>query len=100
MDADGDVPEGVPIEEKKESGNLLEAKEKVIYIDTREEVLRDFYILRKDADPNLGGHGFTRGCAGCSSWITGSSREPHSEACRERFKELLKDYSMICSRSC
>ena len=36
-------------------------------------------------------HGFTRGCAGCSSWFRGLGRQPHSVECRARFAELMKE---------
>ena len=36
----------------------------------------------------------TRGCAGCSSWFKGLSRQPHSEKCRARFKDLLKNVGL------
>ena len=36
-------------------------------------------------------HGFTRGCGGCSSWFRGLGRQKHSDACRERFRVILKD---------
>ena len=41
----------------------------------------------KDCD----NHGYTKGCAGCNSWFRCLVRQPHSDACRERFSVLLKD---------
>ena len=32
-----------------------------------------------------------RECGGCSSWFKGLGRQEHSEACKARFRELLKD---------
>ena len=64
-DADGDLPEGVPAEEKKRdqgSGNT------VVFVQTREKAPRDFYIRKEDAEK----HGYTRGCGGCSSWFRGN----------------------------
>ena len=81
VEADGEVPAGVPVEERAPRG------EKTIYIETREKVPREFYISERDAIK----HGITRGCGGCSSWYVGKSRQPHNEACRERFKELMKN---------
>ena len=40
-------------------------------------------------------HGVTRGCAGCSSWFRGLGRQPRSEACRERFRDLLRDDARV-----
>ena len=57
----------------------------VVYIETRSRVPRDFYIKKSDAER----HGYTRGCAGCSSWFRGLGRQPHTKACRERFRTLM-----------
>ena len=75
---------GVPVEEK--SGTLGEG-EKIVYIDTKDKIPKDFSITKKDAEK----HGYTSGCAGCSSWFRGLGRQPHSAKCRERFREILKD---------
>ena len=82
-DADGDIPEGVPIEE----GAQIRVPDKVVYIETKSKVPRDFYIIKKDAEK----HGITRGCAGCSSFKRGSGMQPHTEECRNRFRELMKE---------
>ena len=65
--------------------------DRVVVIDTRERAPRDFYISKKDAEKS----GITRGCGGCSSWYRGLARQPHSEACRERFRELMKDEAKV-----
>lgn len=90
VDADGDVPEGVPTqdEEKEDRG---EGKERTVCVDVREKVPRDFYISKKDAER----HGYTRGCGGCSSWFKGLGRQPHTEACRARFRDLMKDEAKV-----
>ena len=64
--ADGDVPEGVPAEEglTQKSGD----RERVVIVDTREKIPREFYITHENAKE----HGYTRGCAGCSSWFRGT----------------------------
>ena len=41
--------------------------------------------------------GYTKGCGGCSSWYRGLGRQPHTEACRDRFRELLKDEARVIS---
>ena len=46
----------------------------------------EFYIKKEDCEK----HGYTRGCGGCASWLQGFGRQPHSEKCRERFREILK----------
>jgi hypothetical protein len=82
----GDLPEGVPAEERE----LVEEEEGdrgSIVIKTKRKVPRNFYIYKRDADK----YGFTRGCRGCESWFKGLSREPHSDACRARFAELMKE---------
>ena len=59
---------------------------------------RAFQIRREDAEK----HGFTRGCAGCSSWFRGRARQPHSAECRARFEGLLKDQAKFqnAERNC
>ena len=58
-----------------------------MYIDVRSAPPRDFPISKADGEK----HGFTRGCGGCSSWFKGLGRQKHNDACRERFRELLKE---------
>ena len=82
-EADGDVPEGVPAEVVKEDLG----KERIVFINTRSSAPRDFYISQEDARR----HGYTRGCGGCSSWFRRRGRQPHSEACRERMRGLMRD---------
>ena len=48
---------------------------------------RNFQIRKSDAEK----HGYTRGCAGCSSWFSGLARQPHTTGCRDRFAALMKD---------
>ncbi len=36
-----------------------------------------------------------QGCGGCSSWFRGLARQPHSEGCRERFRELMKEDAKV-----
>ena len=84
-DADGEVPEEMLVEPI--SGESRGTEDGVVVIQTRKVPPRQFHIRKDDAER----HGYTRGCAGCSSWFRGSTRQPHSEACRNRFRELLKD---------
>ena len=91
-DADGDVPEGVPAEERKVG--VERESEGTVIIRTRESAPRDFFIQKKDGEK----HGFTRGCPGCASWFRGLGRQPHTEACRARFRELLKGEAKLESQ--
>ena len=66
------MPEGVPVQEREvERGEPHE----IAIIRTREAPPRDFHICR--------------GCSECSSWDRELTRQPHSEACRKRFEDLL-----------
>ena len=56
-------------------------------MEVKSQVPRDFYLTKKAA----GKHGITRGCGGCSSWYRGLGKQEHTEKCRARFRELLKD---------
>ena len=56
----------------------------------------DFYIKKEDAEK----HGYTRGCGGCSSWFRGLARQPHNEACRERFRNLMKEDAKVLKYLC
>jgi hypothetical protein len=85
-DADGDIPEEKAVEaeaKETEAGN----REPTIVVKTRRPPPRAFQIRKEDAEK----YGYTRGCAGCSSWFRGLGRQPHSTSCRERFAEVMKD---------
>ena len=62
-----------------------------VFVETRERMPREFYIKKSDADK----YGYTKECGGCSSWSRGLARQPHTEECRNRFKELLKDVARV-----
>jgi len=89
-DADGDMPEGVPESEKERTESTNKNNQPII-IETRQRAPRDFYIKKEDAEK----HGYTRGCGGCSSWFRGLGRQPHTEKCRDRFRDLLKDEARV-----
>ena len=81
---DGELPEGVPVDEEiKEEVK----KEKVKIIQTKRRPPNDFPIGIKDAED----HGYTKGCGGCSSWYRGLGRQPHTKECRKRFEGILKE---------
>ena len=85
VDADGDLPEGVPAVEARPVDTGIGGK--TIFVETRARAPRDFHIRKEDAEK----HGYTKGCGGCTSWFRGLGRQPHNEKCRARFAELLKD---------
>ena len=89
VDADGDIPEEKAVQPKDiqhEAPHGL-PQEPVIVLRTRKVPPRAFQIRKEDAEK----HGYTRGCAGCSSWFRGLGRQPHTAECRARFAELMKD---------
>ena len=88
-DADGDVPEGVPVEERKTEGEGV--GDRVVVIDTREKAPICFYITKEIVEK----HGITRGCGGCSSFYRGLGRQPHNEACRNRLREMMRDEAKV-----
>ena len=40
-------------------------------------------------------HRYTRGCGGCSNCFRGLARQPHTEACRERFRNLMAEEAKV-----
>ena len=85
--ADGDAPEEVEATAQVKDGD----GPRMIVIETSEKVPREFYIKKSDAEK----HGYTRGCGGCASWFRGLARQPHSEDCRQRFRELMKEDARV-----
>ena len=55
-------------------------------VSTKEAKPRGLYTTEK----NVREHGLTRGCGGCSSIALGLPRQPHNDACRTRFTEILR----------
>ena len=85
QDADGDIPEEKSVENPtsaRASGGIPK-----VVISTRRVPPRSFQIRKEDAEVR----GYSRGCAGCSSWFRGLGRQPHTAECRARFAEILKD---------
>ena len=83
-DADGDIPD----EKEVDVENFeVEKKEPMMVIKTRQLAPRAFQIRKEDAEK----HGYSRGCASCSSWFRGLGRQPHTTECRARFAEVLKE---------
>ena len=79
LDADGDIPEEKAVESAVREGPL--GAPPAMVIRTRKLPPRAFQIRKEDAEQ----HGYTLGCAGCSSWFRGLGRQPHTPECRSRF---------------
>ena len=89
-DADGDIPEEKlvqPQAARLPQSDPAEVLQEPIVVKTRKVPPRAFQIRKEDAEH----HGYTRGCGGCQSWFRGLGRQPHTQACRDRFAELMKD---------
>ena len=52
-----------------------------------EAVPRRMFIQKSDLEQ----HGYTAGCPGCRSLLSGRVRQMHSADCRRRFELILKD---------
>lgn len=82
------MPEGVLVEEKPK----IESREgKTVYIQIQEKPPRDFQIpldVIKDNRPTVG-------CAGCWSKWNGRAFQLRNAACRERFREIMKDTARV-----
>lgn len=88
--ADGDLPEEVRWDTAEV--NLMGGQyEKVVIVSTKESKPRGIYVTEK----NIIEHGPTRGCGGCTSIMKSTGRQPHNEACRSRFSELLKHEAKV-----
>ena len=90
--ADGDLPEEVEIP----AGGAADAAgvagaARVVLVNTREAVPKDFYIKKRDVEA----HGHTKGCAGCRTMFHGGTRQNHSADCRERFRGLLQNEARV-----
>ena len=72
---DGEVPEGrvVDVESDKEKEEVKEKREGVgVTVKMKEVKTRDFHMRKDDAERL----GYTRGCAGCTSWFKGLRSHP------------------------
>ena len=90
-DADGDVPEGVLEERLVDAPEVVPGTGGVVFINTRERALKEFFTQDKD----LKDHGYARGCPGCNSIARGTTRQSHNPACRARFEALLRDSAKV-----
>ena len=89
------VPEGAETEAEVRQEQSSGSSDKRVYVEVGEKVPRDFYISKKDGEK----HGFSKGCGGCSSWFRGLGRQPHTEACRARFKEFMKNDAKVKNKN-
>ena len=62
-------------------------REKVVYVTKGLKPPKEFYITYKDVSKHKG----TRGCAGCRSLLMKGLPQPHTDTCRDRFAEILKN---------
>ena len=69
-------------EEEKDAEMQAEVPDRIPY---------RFHIKKADLEK----HGYSTKCPGCRSILKGTSRQGHSEACRERFTELMADDSRV-----
>lgn len=84
---DWDIPEGVPVEESRESsGTERQPHDWVIFIETKASAPRDFQVRKEDAKKC----GYTRGCGGCPSWFKGLARQPHTGRAGRDWRNCLK----------
>ena len=83
------MPEGVPVEEKRDKGTSQE--EKKTFVTTKLLPPKGFTITKED----VMWYKPTRGCAGCRSCFYGVARQPHNASCRERFRELMKEEAKV-----
>ena len=91
--ADGELPEELVVEaeEVEEEAEKRTGNEGGVTVKMRQQRPKDFLIRKEDAEK----HGYTRGCGGCSSWFKGLGRQWHTEKCRERFRELMKEDARV-----
>ena len=87
-EADGEIPEENIVETRTGVVRPVDDMESpLVVVRTRQVRPRAFQIREEDAEV----HGYTRGCAGCSSWFRGLGRQPHTSECRARFVEVMKE---------
>jgi hypothetical protein len=84
--ADGDITEDNAVEPEQVQAEGRGGLGGIV-LKVRAPPPRDFQIRKEDAEK----HGYSRGCAGCTSWFRGLGRQPHTPACRARFENLLTD---------
>ena len=56
-------------------------------VEERRESMRRLYIRRKDVEK----YGYTEGCEGCKRMRAGMSAKPHTQECRTRMEEAMKE---------
>ena len=63
------MPEGAPDGEASGPERKEDSGDRVIFIETRSKIPKEFFISYEDAEK----YGRTRGCPGCRSWDEGRS---------------------------
>ena len=58
---------------------------------TTDKVPRYFYITKANAEQ----YGYTKGCPGCSSWVRGGVKHPHTTECRARFRKAMAEEAKV-----
>ena len=90
-EADGDVPDDKLVEANRKARKELDKDGEDEIMKKKYVAPRSFQISKKDADK----HGYTRGCAGCTSWFRGLARQEHNPDCRRRFEEAMKSEAKV-----
>jgi hypothetical protein len=88
VEADWDLPEGVPVEERTEGPTRA-----TLVIEIKEGAPRDFYIRLEDVKK----YGYAGGCGGCTGWRRGLGRQPPTPECRERFRVAVAEDAKVKS---
>jgi hypothetical protein len=78
------------VEAKEATGEDAKGSGEGGKIFVQEPVPRDYYLTKEDVQE----HGPTKGCAGYRYFRSGI-KQNHTENCRERFRELLKDKARV-----
>ena len=91
-EADGEIPDEKMVEARRQERMDLDGEDKTDELIKKKYVApRSFKITKQDAEK----HGYTRGCAGCTTLFRGSARQAHTQECRNRFEEAMKEEAKV-----